>query len=107
MQDSKGALNVSMTAECHTLEDLVFSLQCFKMIQGLLIGVLQFKELSAQGSGLLLGALQLTLRLFILLLPLRQDLMWRAHNFVINPWTWFCNGDRTVQTSTICVVIDE
>jgi hypothetical protein len=44
------------------------------MIQRFLIGVLEFEELSAERSGLFLGALQLSLRLLKLLLPLSQDL---------------------------------
>ena len=54
-----------------TLEVLVLSLHGLKVIQRFLVGVLQFEELSAQRPCLLLGSLQLTLRLIKLLLPLR------------------------------------
>ena len=57
-----------------TLQVFVLSLQGLQMVKSLLIGVFQFKELSAQRPGFFLRALQLTLRLLILLLPFRQDL---------------------------------
>ena len=57
-----------------TLQVFVLSLQGLQMINRLLIGVLQFEELSAQTPGFFLRALQFTLRLLILLLPFRQDL---------------------------------
>jgi hypothetical protein len=53
-----------------TLEVLVLSLHGLQVIQRFLVGVLQFEEFSAQRPCLLLGALQLTLRLLKLLLPL-------------------------------------
>ena len=53
-----------------TLEVFVLPLHGLQVIQSLLIGVFEFEELSAKRSGLFLGALQLSLRLLILLLPL-------------------------------------
>ena len=53
-----------------TLKILVLPFHGFQMIQSFLIRVLQLEKLSAQRPSLLLGALQLTLRLLILLLPL-------------------------------------
>ena len=54
-----------------TLEVFVLPLHGLHVIQRFLIGVLEFEELSAKRSGLFLGALQLSLSLLILLLPLR------------------------------------
>ena len=53
-----------------TLEVFVLPLHGLQVIQRFLIRVLEFEELSAKRSGLFLGALQLSLSLFILLLPL-------------------------------------
>lgn len=64
----------SINANALTLEVLVLPLHGLQMIQRLLIRVLEFEELSAERSGLFLGALQLSLRLLKLLLPLSQDL---------------------------------
>ena len=58
-----------------TLEILVFSFHGLQMIQRFLVGVLQFEKLSAERTSLLLGTFQLSLGLFILLLPLSQDLV--------------------------------
>ena len=39
------------------------------MVQGLLIGILDFEQLSAERAGLLLGGLKLSLSFLILLFP--------------------------------------
>ena len=57
-----------------TLQVLVLTLQCFQVVQGLLIRILHLKQLCAERARLLLGGFQLSLRFLILLLPLRQDL---------------------------------
>lgn len=65
---------VSYNGTYCTLEVLILPLDGLQMIQGLLIGVLQFKELCAQATRLPLRTFQLRLALLILLFPLSQHL---------------------------------
>lgn len=53
-----------------TFQILVLSFHGLKLIQGFLVGILQFEELGAQGPGLLQRSLQLGLALLALGFPL-------------------------------------
>lgn len=73
-------VNLSWQPRELTLEVLVLPSDSLSLVQHLLIGVLHPEDLSAEGARLLLGSLQLSLALLVLLLPFSQDLEWQEKN---------------------------
>lgn len=58
----------------HTLQVFILSFEDLKVFQCFLVRVLHLEELGAERARLLLGSIQLSLTLLILLLPLGQNL---------------------------------
>lgn len=73
-------VNLSWQTHELTLEVLVLPSDSLSLVKHFFIGILHLEDLSAERARLLLGSLQLSLTLLVLLLPFSQDLEWQDEN---------------------------